>query len=107
MTEEPSGPTHVPILKGIPTAEPQVSFCVEKPLMRPCAKRVGSEAGKPKQSGSIYSSLCVPNSCWKKRLPYRKWRTNDSEEGMFASFSSTEEPAGNQRPAATSFFNRS
>ena len=41
------------------------SFCVEKPLTPACASMVGSEAGNPKQSGSIYSALALPNSCRK------------------------------------------
>ncbi len=69
ITPWPSGPFHTPTLNGMPTTEPQVSFCVEKPFMPQCASTLGSAAGKPKQSGSMYSSLATPNSRRKKRLP--------------------------------------
>src|ERR1044071_8391299 len=101
MTVLPSGPSHTPTLNGTPTAEPQVSFCVEKPLMPQCASTVGSAALNPKQSGSMYSSHATPNSCRKYRLPYSTCRINDSAEGMLASFSSTDDPQGNHRPALT------
>ena len=56
---------------GPPTgADPsQVSFCVEKPRMPMWARRLGRVAGKPKQSGSMYSALVLPNSRSKNRLP--------------------------------------
>src|SRR5512146_1965973 len=80
------------------------SFCVEKPLMPVCARMLGSDAGKPKQSGSMYSTLVLPNSRRKNSFPYRICRMTDSADGLFTSFSSTDEPAGNQRPAATYCF---
>src|SRR5512142_1345810 len=80
------------------------SFCVENPLMPTCARMVGSEAGKPKQSGSMNSALVLPNSRRKYSLPYRIWRMIDSADGELTSFSSIDEPAGNHRPAATYFF---
>jgi len=43
-------------------ADPQVNFCVEKPFKPMCARMLGREAGKPKQSGSMYSALVLPNS---------------------------------------------
>ncbi len=61
----PSGPIHRPTLKGIPTAEPHVSFCVENPLIPQWARIDGSDAGNPKQSGSMNSWLTTPNSRWK------------------------------------------
>src|SRR5438270_3555716 len=74
MTLRPSGPSHTPTLNGVPFGvasgepspptcafEPHVSFCVEKPRMPACASSDGSEAGKPKQSGSMYSSLAMPS----------------------------------------------
>src|SRR5438132_14170763 len=107
MTLRLSGPSQTPTLNGIPTAEPQVSFCVEKPLMPECARMLGSEAGKPKQSGNIYSSLAMPNSLRNQLLPYRIWRMIDSAFGEFTSPSSIDEPAGNQRPVETQTFKRS
>src|SRR5271170_2664548 len=101
MTEFPSGPSQTPTLKGIPTAEPHVNFCVENPRMPQCARTDGSDAGKPKQSGSIYSELSVPNSFLKKSWPNMTCRISDSGDGEFTSFSSHEFPAGNQRPSAT------
>src|SRR5271167_3794271 len=101
MTELPSGPSHTPTLNGIPTAEPQVSFCVEKPRNPQCASTEGSDAGNPKQSGSRNSQLSVPNSFMKKSWPNMSWRIRDSDDGTFTSFSSQDEPAGNQRPLAT------
>src|SRR5882724_182560 len=101
MTDSPSKPSQTPTLKGIPTAEPQVSFWVEKPRNPQCASTEGSDAGKPKQSGIMNSHLSVPNSFLKKSWPNKIWRMRHSEEVMFTSFSSQEEPAGNQRPLAT------
>jgi hypothetical protein len=49
----------------------------------------------------MYSALVLPNSRRKSRVPYRIWRTMDSALGEFTSVSSTDEPEGNQRPAAT------
>src|SRR6185437_2608208 len=93
--------SHTPTLNGMPTAEPQVSFWVEKPRSPQCASTDGNEAGKPKQSGIMYSQLSVPNSFLKKSCPNKIWRMSDSDEGTFTSFSSHEDPAGNQRPSAT------
>src|SRR5215472_12561781 len=93
---------------GPPTrvAECQVSFCVEKPLMPACASRLGRDAGNPKQSGNMYSALLRPNSLRKNSLPYSTWRMIDSAEGELTSLSSTDDPAGNQRPADTYCCNR-
>src|SRR5258708_39385190 len=92
----------MPTLNGIsPIARPQVSFCVEKPLIPQCASTLGSAAGKPKQSGSMYSSLATPNWARKYLLPYSTCRTSDSALGTLASFSSTDEPHGNHCPLAT------
>ena len=41
------------------------SSCVENPLTPEWARMLGSEAGKPKQSGSMYSELALPKS-WRK-----------------------------------------
>src|SRR5512137_1134351 len=88
---------------GPPTAdaECQVSFCVENPLIPAWASRLGSDAGKPKQSGSMYSALALPKSRRKSRLPYKIWRRMDSAEGELTSLSSIDEPAGNHLPAFT------
>jgi hypothetical protein len=51
------------------TDDPHVSFCVEKPFTPACARMLGSEAGKPKQSGSMYSALALPNSLRNQLLP--------------------------------------
>jgi hypothetical protein len=72
-TVAPSGPTQTPTLNGVPSGvfssdsapptladDPQVSFCVEKPFTPECARMLGNEAGNPKQSGSMYSSLALP-----------------------------------------------
>src|SRR2546421_5443782 len=116
MIVRPSVPSHTPTLKGMPTGvfsgesgpptcgagcQPDESFCVEKPLMPACARMLGSDAGNPKQSGNIYSSLAIPNSLRNQLLPYRICRMIDSALGEFTSPSSIEEPAGNQRPVAT------
>ncbi len=45
------------------------SFCVENPLIPACERMLGSEAGKPKQSGSMYSMLVLPNSRRKYCVP--------------------------------------
>ena len=73
----PSVPSQMPTLNGMPSGvcsgesgpptrgagcHPDESFCVEKPFTPACARMLGSEAGKPKQSGSMYSSLALPNS---------------------------------------------
>src|SRR5436853_1074662 len=112
----------MPTLNGMPTGvfsgesgpptcgagcQPDDSFCVEKPLMPECASMLGNDAGKPKQSGSIYSSLAMPNSLRNQLLPYRICRIIDSALGELTSPSSIDEPAGNQRPAATYCFRRS
>src|SRR6267154_2621983 len=88
---------------GPPTLadDPQVSFCVENPLMPECARMLGREEGNPKQSGSMYSALALPKSRRKYSFPYRTCRKMDSADGEFTSLSSIEEPAGNHRPAAT------
>src|SRR5688500_1239335 len=100
----PSNPSHTPTLNGIPLAEPHVSFCVENPRMPQCARMLGSDAVKPKQSGSMYSALSTPNSRRKNWLPYSTCRMCDSAEGTLLSFSSTLEPQGNHRPCAMYFF---
>ena len=107
MTDRPSGPIQVPTLNGIPTADPQESFWVEKPWMPQWARIDGSEAGKPKQSGIMNSWLVTPSSRRKKPLPRRIWRMMDSCDGARTSFSSIDAPDGNQRPAATYFLTRS
>src|SRR5947208_15222171 len=122
MTVRPSVPSQTPTLKGMPTGvfsgesgpptwgagcHPDESFCVEKPLMPEWARMLGSEAGNPKQSGSMYSSLAIPNSLRNQLLPYRIWRIIDSALGELTSPSSIEDPAGYQRPAATYCFSRS
>src|ERR1700694_2268619 len=74
-TLSPSEPTQIPTLNGGPSGvlsretgppalaeEPQTNFCVENPFTPECARIVGSEDGNPKQSGSIYSALALPNS---------------------------------------------
>src|SRR5258708_38939386 len=94
MTPRPAGPSQKPTLNGIPTgvfsgesgpptaaAQPQVSFWVEKPLTPMCARMLGREAGKPKQSGSMDSALVLPNSLGKYRVPYRICRMIDSALG--------------------------
>src|SRR5205085_12146795 len=121
MTVFPSGPSQTPTLNGIPTGvfsgesgpptcgagcQPDESFCVENPLMPACASMLGSEAGKPKQSGSIYSALATPNSRRYQLLPYNTCLMIDSALGEFTSPSSIDEPAGYQRPAATYCFMR-
>src|SRR5215467_8661003 len=105
----PSGPCQIPTLKGMPSGvfsgelgpptrgagcQFAESFCVEKPLMPACARIDGNEAGNPKQSGSMYSALALPNSFRKYVLPYRTWRMIDSALGRLTSPSSMEEPAG-------------
>src|SRR5262249_59262044 len=99
-TPRPSGPSHNPTLNGIGTTAFHVSFCVENPFTPQCASTLGSAAGNPKQSGSMYSSLATPNSRRKNLFPYSTCRTSDSALGTFASFSSTDDPHGNHRPAA-------
>src|SRR5215469_12664809 len=114
MTPFPSGPSQNPTLNGVPTGvrseesgpptgapDPHTSFWVEKPLICEWARMLGSEAGNPKQSGSMYSALALPNSRRKNSLPYRICRKIDSAEGELTSLSSMDDPAGNQRPAAT------
>ena len=113
----PSGPSQNPTLKGTPSgvcsgesspptcaAECHVSFCVEKPFSPAWARMLGSDAGNPKQSGSMYSALVRPNSRRKNWVPYRIWRKSDSADGELTSLSSMADPAGNQRPAATYSF---
>ena len=66
MTLSPFTPCHTPTLNGMPTADPHVSFCVEKPLIEQCAKTLGNDAGNPKQSGTMKSTPAFPNSFRKK-----------------------------------------
>src|SRR5215831_14624271 len=107
ITLLPSGPSHTPRLNGMPAgvcstelgpptrADPcHDSFCVEKPLMPACARIDGSDAGKPKQSGSMYSALEMPKSLRKYSLPYSTCRMIDSADGLLTSFSSIDEPDG-------------
>src|SRR5580698_7213001 len=97
-TLSPSGPTHTPTLNGVPSGvfsidsgpppgadDPHVSFCVEKPFTPACAKMVGNDAGKPKQSGSMYSALAFPNSFRNQSFPQSTWRMIDSALGAFTS----------------------
>src|ERR1035438_2846935 len=113
-TLSPSGPTQTPTLNGVPSGvrskdsrpppgaeEPQVSFCVEKPFTPECARIVGKDEGNPKQSGSMYSMLALPNSLRNHSLPYKIWRMMASALGAFTSPSSIEEPAGNHLPSLT------
>ena len=73
----PSGPIQTPTLKGMPSGvfsgesgpptlgagcQVAFSFWVEKPLTPAWWRMLGSEAGKPKQSGSMYSLLAMPKS---------------------------------------------
>src|SRR5215472_13431637 len=115
-TLSPSGPTHTPTLNGVPSGvlsmdsgpppgadDPHTSFCVEKPLTPECARMVGNEAGNPKQSGSMYSALVLPNSFWNQPLPYRIWRIIVSALGVLTSPSSMDDPAGNHLPWSTYF----
>src|SRR5262249_55129266 len=116
------GPSQMPTLKGMPTGvfsgesgpptcgagcHPDESFWVEKPRMPEWANMLGSDAGKPKQSGSMYSALAMPNSRRYQLLPYRICLMIDSAFGEFTSPSSMDDPAGYQRPAATYAFSRS
>ena len=59
---------------------------------------VGSDAGNPKQSGSMYSALALPSSLRNQLLPYSTCRMIASALGAFTSPSSIDEPAGNHRP---------
>lgn len=56
---------------GPPTGanEPQESFWVEKPRRPQWARMLGSEAGKPKQSGSMYSADVRLNSARNHCVP--------------------------------------
>ena len=80
----PSGPSHTPTLNGMPSGvfsgesgpptlaagcQLEDSFCVEKYLIPACLRMLGSDAGKPKQSGSMYSALVLPNSRLKYCVP--------------------------------------
>src|SRR6202040_1808931 len=116
-TLSPSGPTHTPTLNGVPSGvfssdsgpppsadDPQISFWVEKPFTPECARIVGSEDGKPKQSGSIYSALALPNSLRNQLLPYRICRIILSALGALTSPSSIDDPAGNHLPSSTNCF---
>src|ERR1035437_8220089 len=107
----------MPTLNGVPSGvfsgelgppagaeDPHASFCVEKPLMPACARMLGSEAGKPKQSGSIYSALDLPNSRWNHMLPSKISRRIASALGALTSPSSIDDPAGYQRPLSTYCF---
>ncbi len=82
MMPLPSRPSQTPTLKGMPAGvfsgesgpptganEPQVSFWVEKPRRPQWARMLGSEAGKPKQSGSMNSALDLPSSARNQRVP--------------------------------------
>ena len=69
MTLAPPGPSQTPTLNGMPTADPQESFCVEKPRMPMCARRAGNDAGNPNVSGSITSALERPSSRRNHREP--------------------------------------
>src|SRR5205823_1494433 len=82
------------------------SFCVEKPFTPAWARMLGKDAGNPKQSGNIYSALALPKSFRKYSFPYNTSRKIPSALGRFTSPSSTEEPAGNQRPSAAYFCTR-
>src|SRR5258707_14833006 len=81
-TPRPSCPSQKPTLNGMPTgvfsietgtptraADPHDNFCVEKTFKPMCARMLGREAGKPKQSGSMYSALVLPNSLRKYCVP--------------------------------------
>src|ERR1700691_5518130 len=118
-TLSPSGPTHTPTLNGVPSGvfssdsgpppgadDPHTSFCVENPFTPEWARMVGSEAGNPKQSGSMYSTLALPNSLRNQLLPYNTCRMIVSALGVFTSPSSIDEPAGNHLPSSTYFFTR-
>src|SRR5260370_37571339 len=104
----------MPMLNGVPRGvrsdesgppagadEPHVSFWVEKPFMPEWARMLGKDAGKPKQSGSMYSALALPNSRRKNSLPYKICRTIDSADGEVKSLSSMQGSARNQRARAT------
>ncbi len=82
ITLRPSSPSQIPTLNGMPSgvasgdpspptgaAECHVSFCVENPTMPAWARMLGSDAGNPKQSGSMYSALVLPNSRRKYSVP--------------------------------------
>src|SRR5580698_1238185 len=110
-TLSPSGPTQTPTLKGVPSGvfssdsrpppgadDPHTSFWVENPFTPECARIVGKDAGKPKQSGSMYSALASPNSLRNQLLPYRICRMMASALGALTSPSSIDEPAGNHLP---------
>src|SRR5579871_415187 len=124
ITLDPSGPIQRPTLKGIPGGvfsgesgpptraagcHAAESFCVENPLTPACARIVGSDAGNPKQSGSMYSALVTlspgrgASSRWNQSFPYRTWRKIASALGEFTSPSSIDDPAATQRPSATYF----
>src|SRR5437588_9165525 len=110
-TLSPSGPTHTPTLNGVPSGvfsgesgppagaeDPHTSFCVENPFTLECARMVGSDAGNPKQSGSMYSALARPSSFRNQLFPYSTWRMIASALGAFTSPSSIDEPVGNHLP---------
>src|SRR5262249_5908169 len=111
ITPRPSGPVQKPRLKGMPTgvfscesgpptraAECQVSFWVENPLMPACASRLGREAGKPKQSGSMYSALLLPNSLRKTLVPESPWADGAPPGGRFPAPLSPRGPGGKPAP---------
>src|ERR1035437_4782286 len=119
MTLFPSGPIQRPTLNGIPSGvfsgesgpptcgagcQLADNFCVENPLIPACARMLGREAGNPKQSGSMYSALDLPNSRWNHLLPYRISRRIASALGALTSSSSIDDPAGYQRPLSTYCF---
>src|SRR4030081_2063731 len=118
----PSGPSQIPTLKGMPSGvfsgesgpptcgagcHPEESFCVEKPLIPECARVLSSDAGNPKQSGSMYSSLAIPNSLRNQLLQYRPWRMIDAAWGEFPSLSPMERHLINEHRDETSCFIRS
>src|SRR6202795_1067873 len=119
-TLSPSGPTHTPTLKGVPSGvfsgesgppagaeDPHINFCVENPFTPEWARIVGSEAGNPKQSGSMYSALALPSSLRSQLLPYSTCRMMVSALGVFTSPSSMDDPAGNHLPSSTYFLSLS
>ena len=59
----------MPTLNGMPTAEPQVNFCVEKPLIPPCARMVGSDAGKAETVRQHKVLALLPKLALKKMVP--------------------------------------
>ncbi len=62
------------------------------------ARMPGSDPGYPKTSGSQQPRGRFPNSAWKKAMPCRTWRINDSPEGTLQSASTHMPPVHSQRP---------